>query len=91
MDANVSRSTLKSYILLRMFFIAFLTLLLLIPVWIVESVINERSNRRDSAISEISEKWGAPQTITGPFLTIPMKSYVTDEKGKTTVKRQLDC
>jgi len=78
-------SKLKTSILLRMFLVATQTLLLLIPTAIVESLINERSQRRDSAISEVSEKWGAPQTITGPILTIPLKRTVQDDKGKETV------
>lgn len=75
-------SRLKSSILLRMLIIASLTLLLLIPTVIVESVIRERSERRDSAINEISDKWGLPQTITGPILSVPIRYYTTDDKGK---------
>ncbi|MBL7959576.1 cell envelope integrity protein CreD [bacterium] len=78
----MSRSFLKSSILLRMAIIAFLTLLLLIPAAIVESLIKERSERRDSAIHEVSEKWGLPQVISGPILTIPIRHFVQDEKGK---------
>lgn len=80
----MSENKLKSSILLRMGIVAFLTLLLLIPTFIVESVIRERSERRDSAIQEVSDKWGLPQTITGPVLTIPIKHYYLDEKGKET-------
>ncbi|MBL7995927.1 cell envelope integrity protein CreD [bacterium] len=78
----MSKSFLKSSILLRMAIIAFLTLLLLIPAAIVESLIKERSERRDSAIREVSDKWGLPQIITGPILTIPVRHFVQDEKGK---------
>lgn len=77
----MNESRLKSSVLLRMILTAFLTLLLLIPTFIVESVIEERSSRRDSAIQEISDKWGLPQTITGPILTIPIKHYGKDDKG----------
>jgi len=31
---------------------------------------------------EISEKWGGSQIVTGPILTIPVKQYVYDDKGK---------
>ncbi len=81
----MSESYLKSSILLRMAITAFLTLLLLIPTAIVESLISERSTRRDSAIKEVSEKWGLPQTITGPILTIPLRHFGKDEKGKEIV------
>lgn len=77
----MNESRLRSSVLLRMVLTAILTLLLLIPTIIVESVIEERSSRRDSAIQEVSDKWGSPQTITGPILTIPVKHYGKDEKG----------
>ena len=81
----MNESVLKTSVLVRMILTAVLTLLLLIPTFIVESVIHERSSRRDSAIQEVSEKWGLPQTITGPILTIPLKHYSKDEKGNEIV------
>ena len=78
----MTENLLKSSVLLRMGIVAFMTLILLIPTAIVESVIRERSNTRDEAILEISDKWGRPQTITGPILTVPVKRTTQDEKGK---------
>ncbi len=63
--------------------IAILALILLIPTSMVESIIYDRENRRQTAISEISEKWGAPQTIVGPVLSVPYLSESKDEQGKT--------
>jgi inner membrane protein len=48
----------------------------------VESIIYDRESRRQTAISEISEKWGAPQTIVGPVLSVPYLSESKDEQGK---------
>jgi inner membrane protein len=64
-----------------MFIIAALTLLLLIPAFFVESLISERTSRRDSATSEVSQRWGGVQTLIGPILSIPFKEYSKDEKG----------
>lgn len=77
----MNESILRSSILIRMILTAVLTLLLLIPTVIVVNVIEERSSRRDSAVQEVSDKWGLPQTVTGPILTIPVKHYGKDEKG----------
>jgi len=57
--------------------IGFLSLLLLIPVGQIRSLIMERQERSISAALEVSEKWGLDQTITGPFLTIPLKETRT--------------
>ncbi|TAE27274.1 MAG: cell envelope integrity protein CreD [Candidatus Kapaibacterium sp.] len=72
---------------LRMLIIAFLTLVMLVPVSFVERLIEERQMRRDEATREVSEKWGGAQTITGPIISIPYKTFVrqqlTDDKGAT--------
>lgn len=77
----MNESRLKSSIILRMFIIAGLTLLLLIPALFVESLISERSSRRDAATLEVSQSWGGVQTLIGPILSIPFKEFSKDEKG----------
>ncbi|NNG01115.1 MAG: cell envelope integrity protein CreD [Desulfobacteraceae bacterium] len=67
---------------LKMFSIGILVLVLLIPTTMVSSVMRERENRRDDVVAEINWKWGTGQTITGPFFTIPYKSYYMDEHDK---------
>jgi inner membrane protein len=34
-------------------------------------------------VKEINQKWGDRQTITGPFLTVPVKTFFKDRDGKT--------
>jgi inner membrane protein len=34
-------------------------------------------------VKDISHKWGAHQTITGPFITVPFKTFFKDNNGKT--------
>lgn len=77
----MNESRLKSSIILRMFIIAGLTLLLLIPALFVESLVSERSSRRDAATLEVSQSWGGVQTLIGPILSIPFKEFSKDEKG----------
>lgn len=68
---------------LRLFIIAGLSLVLLIPATLIIFLINEREQRRDHAILEVSEKWGQSQIIAGPVLTIPYRRAVSSNDGKT--------
>jgi inner membrane protein len=73
----------KRSITLKIGSVVILILLLLIPAAMIQNLINERQSRRDSAVKEISQKWGDGQTITGPFITVPFKTYFKDNDGKT--------
>ncbi|MDH4162481.1 MAG: cell envelope integrity protein CreD [Nitrospirota bacterium] len=74
---------IKRSITLKIASIGILILLLLIPAGMIQNLIHERQSRRDSVVNEISEKWGNNQTITGPFITVPFKTFFKDDKGKT--------
>ena len=74
----------RQSIMLRIISIAILVLLLLIPAYMIEDLIRERSSYREAAIREVSSKWGEAQTITGPVLTLPYTSYFKDNEGKVT-------
>ncbi len=65
---------------IKLLAIGFIMLILLIPQNMIGSLVRERANRRDSAISEVSYKWGNPQTLTGPVLSVPYKKYSTIKK-----------
>ena len=56
------------------------THLVLIPSFMIQSLISERKDRRDEAANEISEKWGTELSITGPILSIPYTFYIKDAK-----------
>ncbi|MDR8393916.1 cell envelope integrity protein CreD [Aliifodinibius sp. S!AR15-10] len=78
---------LKNSIGTRLFIIAFLTLVLLIPSFLIQDLISERENRRDSVVDEISEKWGDEQTITGPVISVPYKYYYkSDDRAEQTIR-----
>jgi len=85
----MDESRLRSSILLRMGIVAALTLILLIPAGIIESLISERQLRRDSVMQEVSDKWGKEQTVAGPILSIPFKKIIKDEKGKEITYTQI--
>ena len=51
--------------------IGVLIILLLIPKIMILSLIEERSNTANEAMSEVMSKWSNEQIVTGPLLTIP--------------------
>ncbi|MCX2450693.1 cell envelope integrity protein CreD [Pedobacter sp. PLR] len=75
----------------KLFLIAVLTLLLLIPSTWIQFLIEERQGRQDDAIKEISEKWSGPQLIESPILQLPYKTWIkaTDVNGKQMMKESL--
>jgi inner membrane protein len=51
--------------------IAFLTLVLLIPLSMIKGVIFDRQGNASVAALDIRSSWGADQTVTGPVLRLP--------------------
>ena len=56
---------------LKILAIGLLTLLLLKPAIMIQSLIQERENRQKEVVTEINSKWGSQQTIVGPVISIP--------------------
>lgn len=73
----------KNSVIIKIIFVGFLMLLLLIPMHMIESLVTEREERSGDAKVEISEKWGSAQTIVGPILNIPYTEYWKDDKNQT--------
>jgi inner membrane protein len=74
--ANIKNSTT-----LRVLFIGFLVLLLLIPMGMVESVIFDRSHLYRQATNEITTSWGKEQLLYGPMLTLPFVKTFSENGG----------
>ncbi|WP_241303335.1 cell envelope integrity protein CreD [Burkholderia stabilis] len=49
---------------------AFLVLLILIPLHMVQSIVQERAEFRESALQSIWASYAGPQTVTGPVLVV---------------------
>ncbi|OQX02341.1 MAG: cell envelope integrity protein CreD [Thiothrix lacustris] len=75
----------------RTFVILLLGLLMLIPLYIAERVVQERSSNYQTAIQTIAHTWGKKQTLTGPVLVVPYVEHFTtvdttvDENGENSV------
>jgi inner membrane protein len=63
----------KESIIIKLVSIGILLLILMLPSSWVSHLISERQSRADEVISEVSGKWAASQTLTGPVLMIPYK------------------
>lgn len=74
-------SWIRTSVTFKMFSVAFLAIILLIPAFMIQMVIQDREYRRNDAVIEISSKWGNEQTLAGPILTVPYKAVVKDEAG----------
>ena len=83
----IKMNNLKNSLGLRLLIIGGLSIILLIPSFMIQEIISERESRRDSVIGEISEKWGQEQTIVGPVLTIPYRFYLAGRDDPDPIKR----
>src|SRR5689334_7452588 len=70
----------------RAFFLGILTLVLLIPLGMIEDLVYERENRKLEVDAEITSQWGGPQTILGPILVVPYR-YVSESSDASGTPR----
>ncbi len=75
---------LRESITIKLVSIGFLILLLIIPSFMIESLISERDSMRFGAIDEVSSKWGRQQTVGALVLTVPYLTTILNEKGQPT-------
>jgi inner membrane protein len=72
----------RNSISIRLFIIAILVLIMMIPSAMISSLITERENRKNEAIHEITSKWANAQTVGGPVITVPYEEIVTPTESK---------
>lgn len=65
-----------------------LILLMLIPTFFISNLVNEREQRQQEVVRDVSGKWASAQTITGPYLFIPYTQKGKDAMGKETLTTQ---
>lgn len=79
----------KSKLLVKGLLIGGLVLVLLIPTFFVQNVIQEREQRQKEAFTEISSKWAGKQDITGPVLVLPYNETIAGDKGQPLAVKKL--
>ncbi len=62
-----------------------LTLIMLIPVGMIEGVIYDRMQNRAEAEEDITQSWGRAQTIGGPVLVLPYRIINALDYGMTSL------
>lgn len=71
----------KESIALRILIVGCLIVLLLVPLWMIHSLISERQGYRNDTVREISKSWAGPQTIAGPLLTLVTNHENINKEG----------
>lgn len=79
---TMSETTQNSFVL-KLVFSGLIVLLSFVPSQWLLSLVGEREEIRQYAITEVSGKWGDTQTIDGPVLTIPYTYEQKDADGNT--------
>jgi inner membrane protein len=74
-------SSLRDSVMVRMIIVAVLGIVLQVPISLVSHLIWDRQRTREVAVGEVTEKWGRPQTIIGPILTVPIKRSAKSNDG----------
>ena len=64
-----------------------LILILLIPLSMIESRVNERSTRQQEARASVAKSWGQAQTVAGPILRLPYRVLRLEKDGDKNVER----
>src|SRR5262245_26392197 len=75
---------IRSSHMLRLLAVGFLALILQIPISMIGGLIGERQERRDTAVTEVTAKWGETQRLVGPVLVVPYLHHWEDTVAKVT-------
>lgn len=76
---------------IRTLIVVLLGMLMLIPLFMVEDVVQERGHYYRSVLHDVAATWGEKQTLTGPVLVVPYVEHftsvdtITDPNGESRV------
>jgi len=68
----------------RILFLSLLILAMMIPLGMVEGVVQERAQRKLDVIAEVGEQWGPLQAVSAPVLVIPYDTLEMRPKSDGT-------
>lgn len=69
--------------MLKLLGVGGLILLMLVPLLMIEGVLNDRLARRNEAVADITSSWGREQNIIGPVLVVPYLHHGTVVRSLT--------
>ena len=86
-------SMIKSVVnsqMVRLAILGILTVVMLIPIFMIGGLVSERQSRSQEAIAEVSAKWGQAQSINGPALVLPYVVQRTEvaSTGEKTLRTE---
>lgn len=84
MQTIMANAWSKSKLLIKALIIGVLVLVLQIPMFYVQDLVQERQARQEEAIMEVSSKWAGKQTLTGPVVVLPYWKNVTKDTANKT-------
>jgi inner membrane protein len=67
----------------RLGVMAVITIVLMVPLALVETTVSERASRRAASVGEVSATWGGAQVLGGPVLIVPYSVTWIDNAGRT--------
>lgn len=73
----------------RMASIGFIIFILLIPILMLRSMVEERAGLREQAFEKVAAGWGGPLTIGGPVLVVPAERSVVEASGTKVYRESL--
>ena len=82
-------SSITRSIPFRATLLAFLSLVLLIPLWSLRELVGERRAMRAAAAASIAAGWGGRQTLLGPVLVLELECPWTDAEGNSGISTRI--
>jgi inner membrane protein len=71
---------------IKLALLAFLGLVLLIPLQMIKEIIMERQSNAEKVKKEISDQWAAKQCFSGPVINIPIRTIPADKEEKSVTE-----
>lgn len=85
---------MQKSLFIKLGIIGFLSLLILIPLSLIQSKVSERQSYRDQVVRDIASSWSERQTFTGPIIVVPVresyKKSVWDKNLEEYVERKFN-
>lgn len=83
---------MRHSVVLKFVTVGILVLLLLIPNYMVTTLIDERQMRSAEAVNEVGSTWSTSQTLAGPVLGVPYKRVekIENENMKAEYREVID-
>ena len=89
MSSQNFKSSFRDSISFKMLIIGGLVLLLMIPSFMIESLIKERMHRKNTVLNEITTAWSNPQTLTVRLFLYPITNIIKIKRVKPKVGSRL--